>query len=100
MPSLCRESLRGGDTLYHHDACPFINEMRDLKREWRIDPAGYEIPEVGPLPVDCTKLSERRTVADGPWCVPGVRLWGFWYKIREPLTSNVGRNPIEKLYLC
>ena len=79
----------GRSTLYHHDACPFINEMRDLKRERRIDPAGYEIPEVGPLPVDCTKLSERGTVADHPWCAPGRQVMGFL--VQDSTTSHKQR---------
>lgn len=62
--------VAGRSTLYHHDACPFFNEMRDLKRERRIDPARYEIPEIGPLPVDCTNyLKEEPSVI-----TPGVRM--------------------------
>lgn len=62
--------VAGRSTLYHHDASPFFNEMRDLKRERRIDPARYEIPEIGPLPVDYTNyLKEVPSLM-----TPGVRL--------------------------
>lgn len=62
--------VAGRTTLYHHDATPYFNTMRDLKRERRIDPAGYDISEIDPRPMDCTNyLKEQPSLI-----TPGVRL--------------------------
>ena len=57
-------------TLCHHSKTPFLNSMKSLHREWRLDPAKWEFPELGPLPQDCTNyLLEPPSLLN-----PGVRL--------------------------
>lgn len=46
--------IAGRANLYHHDATPFFDTMRDFKRERRIDPASYDVLKIDPLPVDYT----------------------------------------------
>ena len=60
----------GRTTLYHYFKTPFLNSMKDLHRECRLDPAKWEFPELGPLPQDCTNyLLEPPSLLN-----PGVRL--------------------------
>ncbi|MCJ1347970.1 hypothetical protein MMC31_006200 [Peltigera leucophlebia] len=62
--------VAGRTTLYHHSETPFLNSMKDLHRERRLDPAKWEFPETGPLPQDCTNyLLEPPSLL-----TPGVRL--------------------------
>lgn len=46
--------VAGRTTPYHHSETPFLNSMKNLYRERRLDPAKWEFPELGPLPQDCT----------------------------------------------
>lgn len=46
--------VAGRTTLYHHSETPFLNSMKNLYRERRLDPAKWEFPDLGLLPQDCT----------------------------------------------
>lgn len=62
--------MAGWTTLYHHSETPFLNSMRDRDHERRLDPARWEVSEIGPLPQDCANCS----VEPRPLLPPDVSL--------------------------
>jgi hypothetical protein len=63
-------TVAGHTTLYHHSAAPFFYSMKDSKRERRLDPASFQIPQIGPLPEDYTNY----LLDPGSLISPGVRI--------------------------